>query len=96
MDSAACNGAPVAMFFPVGRGGVPAAAEAREAKRFCVRCPVQAECLRHALNFREEYGVWGGLDETERAELIRKARLEAERRRRRERQKKKANAGAAA
>jgi WhiB family redox-sensing transcriptional regulator len=39
------------------------------AKRLCHACPVRADCLTHALTVGEEYGVWGGLSETERAML---------------------------
>lgn len=37
-----------------------------KAKRFCAGCPVRTECLRHALQYRERFGVWGGLTEYER------------------------------
>ena len=30
------------------------------AQTVCRRCPVQAECLEHALLTGEEWGVWGG------------------------------------
>lgn len=39
------------------------------AKRLCVSCPVRRECATHALGVGEEYGVWGGFSETERAML---------------------------
>jgi WhiB family redox-sensing transcriptional regulator len=39
------------------------------AKRLCLSCPVRAECASHALTVGEEYGVWGGFTETERARL---------------------------
>jgi len=39
------------------------------AKRLCHSCPVRAECATHALTVGEEYGVWGGFSETERAML---------------------------
>ncbi len=39
------------------------------AKRLCHGCPVRAECATHALTVGEEYGVWGGFSETERAML---------------------------
>lgn len=93
-DDAACSGVETAVFFPVGSGGVSAAVEAEYAKTFCAPCPVRGECLTHALTRRETYGVWGGLDEDERAELLRQARRAAERRRRAA--KEKANADAAA
>lgn len=31
----------------------------------CTRCPVQGDCLRHAIDI-EPYGVWGGSTEKER------------------------------
>ncbi|MFI9026378.1 WhiB family transcriptional regulator [Streptomyces sp. NPDC053560] len=85
-DDAACRGIPTAVFFPAGKGGVPMKIESAYAKSFCTGCPVIASCLTHALTNREDFGVWGGLDEDERAEMVRQARLEAERRRRRERE----------
>jgi Transcription factor WhiB. len=39
------------------------------AKRLCLTCPVRAQCATHALTVGEEYGVWGGFTETERARL---------------------------
>jgi WhiB family redox-sensing transcriptional regulator len=93
-DDAACSGMDTAIFFPVGKGGVPASVEAEYAKSFCQACPVRSECLAYALTHREDYGVWGGLGEEERASLLRQARRAAERQRRREREKEKADAAA--
>jgi WhiB family redox-sensing transcriptional regulator len=42
----------------------------RDAKKVCGGCPVRKECLAWALNHPEPYGVWGGLDERERADLL--------------------------
>jgi WhiB family redox-sensing transcriptional regulator len=39
------------------------------AKRVCLSCPVRPQCATHALTVGEEYGVWGGFTETERARL---------------------------
>lgn len=56
----ACVGVDPEVFFPdVGRN-------AATAKAICASCSVQAECLRYALENREEYGVWGGLAPWER------------------------------
>lgn len=52
-------------FFP-GKG-MPFVAQA--AKRICSTCPVQAECLGYALEYREPYGIWGGLTAKERQHL---------------------------
>lgn len=39
------------------------------AKRVCQNCPVRAQCATHALSVGEEYGVWGGYSESDRATL---------------------------
>lgn len=88
-DDAACAGAETAAFFPVGKGGMPASVLASYAKEICGRCSVRADCLGHAMSFREDYGVWGGLDEDERADLLRQARRAAEKQRRKEREQQK-------
>ena len=41
------------------------------AKRVCQACPVQSECLDHALTHDERFGIWGGTTPTERAGLRR-------------------------
>lgn len=41
-----------------------------EAKAVCAACPVRAECLQHAIDREEAFGVWGGLDPSERRLLI--------------------------
>jgi WhiB family transcriptional regulator, redox-sensing transcriptional regulator len=43
----------------------------------CAGCPVRAACLEHALRTRERFGVWGGLTEEERQELLAPARVAA-------------------
>lgn len=47
------------------------------AKRICRQCPVRDMCLQDALTYREPYGVWGGLDEKERAALRQRLGLPA-------------------
>jgi WhiB family redox-sensing transcriptional regulator len=69
---AACRGPETALFFP------PSNAERREerdrrearAKSICGQCPVQPECLDHAVEFGEAHGIWGGLNEHERRLLL--------------------------
>jgi WhiB family redox-sensing transcriptional regulator len=39
------------------------------ARDVCDSCPVRRSCLAHALVVNEPDGIWGGLDETERAWL---------------------------
>jgi len=38
----------------------------RQAKQVCQACPVRLECLNHALDAKEEFGIWGGLTARER------------------------------
>ncbi|BCM68398.1 hypothetical protein EASAB2608_03732 [Streptomyces sp. EAS-AB2608] len=40
------------------------------AKAVCTGCPVRTECLADALDNRVEFGVWGGMTETERRALL--------------------------
>lgn len=42
------------------------------AKAVCRTCPVNQECLEHALESKEAYGIWGGLTELERKALLRR------------------------
>lgn len=62
---AACRGLPTALFYP------PADAPCAEALAVCARCPVRAACEQHAVTEGEEYGIWGGRTETERARAAR-------------------------
>jgi WhiB family transcriptional regulator, redox-sensing transcriptional regulator len=70
--SAACHGHDPEIWFPAPKCGTPSkesrALEA-EAKRICRQCPVQPDCLRWAVTNAEPYGVYGGLNETERKAL---------------------------
>ncbi|HZA80157.1 MAG TPA: WhiB family transcriptional regulator, partial [Actinomycetes bacterium] len=45
---------------------------AREAaaKAICRSCPVLVECREYALLVREPHGIWGGLNEYERRQLL--------------------------
>jgi WhiB family redox-sensing transcriptional regulator len=56
------------LFFPVGSSG-PALKQALRAKSVCAQCPVRVECLDWAQATHQPHGVWGGLDEEERARL---------------------------
>jgi WhiB family redox-sensing transcriptional regulator len=54
------------MFF--GSGDAQAT---RNAKKLCRGCEVIGECLVYALNHGERFGVWGGMSERERRNLMR-------------------------
>lgn len=70
--AAACRGEHAINFFPpthFERKDLRLARE-RVAKAICRSCPVAAECLEYAISSREPHGVWGGLNEVERRQLI--------------------------
>lgn len=67
----ACRGLDTEMFFhPENERGPRRANREAAAKAVCARCPVMAECAAHALRVREPYGIWGGLSESEREEIL--------------------------
>lgn len=49
----------------------PEGKDQKRAKAICMGCPVRAECLAEALDNRIEWGVWGGMTERERRQLLR-------------------------
>ena len=68
----ACRGMDSGFFFhPEGERGPARANREARAKEVCQRCPVLEQCRRHALTVHEPYGVWGGLSESDRDEIIR-------------------------
>lgn len=62
---ALCAEVDADMFFPErGESTEPA-------KAVCRRCEVRPECLRDALRYSRESGVWGGMSEQQRRRLLR-------------------------
>ncbi len=69
---ASCRGPQAEVFFP------PTHVERREerhdreaaAKAICQTCPVRRPCLDYAIAIREPHGIWGGLNELERKQLL--------------------------
>ncbi len=69
---ASCRGPQSAVFFPpstferkdekLGREG--------RAKEICRTCPARRPCLDYAIAIREPHGIWGGLNEAERKQLL--------------------------
>jgi len=72
-DEALCRQTDPELFFP-GKGE-----SCEPAKRVCGRCPVLAECLRHALDHGENDGVWGGTSPRQRRALAQQHRPAAPR-----------------
>ncbi|WP_420176830.1 WhiB family transcriptional regulator [Luteococcus sp. OSA5] len=60
---ARCRGMEDALF-PEGK-------DQKRARVVCMGCPVRSTCLAEALDNRIEWGVWGGLTERERRQLLR-------------------------
>ena len=65
-EEGACRGIEPEVFFPVSDE------EAGPAKAICSACDVQRECLAFSFQNRERYGVWGGVTEKERIEMVRR------------------------
>lgn len=69
---AACRGPQSAVFFP------PATFERKDekleresrAKEICRTCTVKSPCLDYAIKIKEPHGIWGGLNEVERKNLV--------------------------
>lgn len=75
-DEAACTFVEPNIFFLEGDMSADAA------KAVCAMCPVQPDCLEHALKANEKEGVWGGKTPLERRSLQRLRLKQAAKRRR--------------
>lgn len=66
-DRAACREMDVEVFFPLPSdlGGT------ERALKICRSCPVRAYCGQHAFAHHEQYGIWGGLTESQRETMLR-------------------------
>lgn len=69
---AACKDSDPEIFFPVATAGQVAEKQMRAAKVVCWTCPVRAECLEDALASGQDYGIWGGVSETDRRLIAKK------------------------
>ena len=71
---AACRGPQAAVFFPPTTFERKDEKDDREvrAKAICQTCSVRKACLDYALRIREPHGIWGGLNELERKQLMHK------------------------
>lgn len=49
----------------------PHGADQKRARAVCMACSVRSQCLAEALDNRIEWGVWGGMTERERRQLLR-------------------------
>ncbi len=69
---ALCRGNRSHLFFPPSTAERKDERERRElrAKSICSVCPVKGPCLSYAMQIREPYGIWGGLTEAERHQVM--------------------------
>lgn len=76
---AACRGEDSALFFAPNYFEKREEKDGREveAKAICGRCEVRDACLEFAVRVRETHGIWGGLNELERRQLLRRRGLQA-------------------
>ncbi len=70
--NALCRGNHAYLFFPPSTFERKEERERREmkAKAICGVCPVMDSCSEHAVAIREPFGIWGGLTEVERRNLV--------------------------
>ena len=68
-EEALCKGVSTELFFP-SRGEIVS----KELKQMCLDCPVNNECLDHALR-HEHYGFWAGTSEEQRISIRRKLNI---------------------
>lgn len=74
-DRAACRGEDLDLFFGLdGERGPQRDKREAAAKAVCAPCPVRLACLDHAMSRPERFGVFGGLNEDERAAERRRIR----------------------
>ena len=67
---AACQSADPDLFFPVSSSG-QSLEQVAKAKAICAGCRVRRECLAFALRTHQVHGVWGGMSELERQQVLR-------------------------
>jgi WhiB family redox-sensing transcriptional regulator len=70
--NALCRGNHAYLFFPPSTFERKEERERREmkAKAICGVCPVMDCCSEHAVAIREPFGIWGGLTEAERRNMV--------------------------
>jgi WhiB family redox-sensing transcriptional regulator len=69
-DKAACKAEGVETFYSDSPDkGINLRRESN-AKNVCRKCPVAAECLMHAIDKEEKFGVWGSFTPKERSTLV--------------------------
>lgn len=57
-------------FFGDSEDGTPTHQQHERARLYCYTCPVQMDCLRWCVETDIQYGVWGGLTESQRKRYL--------------------------
>ena len=57
-------------YHPAGERWYEKITRITQAQHICHRCPVISRCAAWALRTREPHGMWGGLSEAERADIL--------------------------
>ena len=71
MTQARCAQTDPEAFFPEGKGKGNGPAH-RTARRVCLACPVESECLDYALIHDERFGIWGNTTPKQREAIRRR------------------------
>lgn len=66
-DLGSCTNADPDLFFP------QPGADTSYARSICRVCPVRTQCLEYALESGQKHGIWGGMTESQRRRLRRRA-----------------------
>ena len=73
-EQAECRHYDNVLFFGPDQGESELEKQTREAeaKAVCRQCPVIEPCLEFAMETNQKYGIWGGMNDKERASLKRR------------------------
>jgi WhiB family redox-sensing transcriptional regulator len=73
-EDASCREYSNVLFFGDDTGESELEKQSREsqAKKICATCPVLDPCLEFAIETNQKYGIWGGMNDRERASLKRR------------------------
>jgi WhiB family redox-sensing transcriptional regulator len=75
----ACRDAdPESFFLEPNMRGLNKRTKELNAIKICNTCPVKQACLDHALSIPEYFGVWGGMTEEQRFEILKKRGFKVE------------------
>jgi len=70
--AAACRHHDPETWYPIGDTG-PALLQIDDAKKICFTCPSMRQCGDWALETNQQFGVWGGMSESDRRAVKRRA-----------------------